>query len=181
MVHRAQEGDVNRASTPCGPSRPRHRRRGRLLQLGGAVVSAERSRTTVRTAQPGADGAPTCRPQRFQPRLPAQTIGLTEWKVAVASTIKSGKTSYPITNMGTVPHELLVFKTDLAPSAFPTDATGDITEEGAGVELVSDGDNIDPSGSQTRSIDLTPGKYVFVCNIAGHFKQGMFTTVTVTP
>lgn len=113
--------------------------------------------------------------------LGGQTIGLTEWKVAVANTVKSGKTSYTIANMGTVAHELLVFKTDLAPSAYPTDAAGDITEDGAGVTLVSDGENIDPAGTQTRTIDLTPGKYVFVCNIAGHFKQGMFTLVTVTP
>ena len=51
----------------------------------------------------------------------------------------------------------------------------------AGVTLVSDGDNIEPAGSQARSIDLAPGKYLFVCNIPGHFKQGMFTVVTVAP
>ena len=79
------------------------------------------------------------------------------------------------------PHELLVFKSDLDPSAYPTDAAGDIKEKGAGVNLVSDGDNIDPAGSQTRSIDLAPGMYLFVCNIPGHFKQGMFTVVTVAP
>ena len=46
------------------------------------------------------------------------------------------------------PHELLVFKSDLDPSAFPTDAAGDIKEKGAGVILVSDGDNIDPAASR---------------------------------
>jgi hypothetical protein len=109
------------------------------------------------------------------------TISLTEWKVTVGGTIKAGKTDLTITNVGVAPHELLVFKSDLDPSAYPTDAAGDIKEEGAGVKLVSDGDNIDPAGSQTRSIDLAPGKYLFVCNIAGHFKQGMFTVVTVAP
>ena len=81
--------------------------------------------------------------------------------------------------MGTAPHELLVFKSDLDPSAYPTDAAGDIKEEGAGVTLTSDGENIDPAGSQARTIVLVPGKYVFVCNIPGHFKQGMFAVVTV--
>jgi uncharacterized cupredoxin-like copper-binding protein len=28
---------------------------------------------------------------------------------------------------------------------------------------------------------LTPGKYLFVCSIPGHFKSGMFMVVTVTP
>jgi len=110
-----------------------------------------------------------------------QTIGLYEWKVVVANTMKSGKSTFTISNFGAMPHELLVFKSDLDPKAYPTDAAGDIKEEGAGVTLVSDGDNIDPMGSQVRAVDLAPGKYVFVCNIPGHFKQGMFTVVTVTP
>ena len=109
------------------------------------------------------------------------TVSLAEWKVTVAGAIKSGKTDLAITNVGAAPHELLVFKSDLKPSAYPTDAAGDIKEEDAGVKLVSDGDNIDPAGTQTRSIDLGPGKYLFVCNIPGHFKQGMFTIVTVAP
>jgi uncharacterized cupredoxin-like copper-binding protein len=109
------------------------------------------------------------------------TVSLTEWKVTVGGTIKSGKTDLTITNVGVAPHELLVFKSDLDPSAYPTDAAGDIKEEGAGVTLVSDGDNIDPAGTQARTVDLAPGKYLFVCNIPGHFKQGMFTVVTVAP
>jgi plastocyanin len=110
-----------------------------------------------------------------------QTISLYEWKVIAATTLKPGTAKFTITNFGTQPHELLVFKSDLAPSAYPTDAAGDIVEDGPGVSLVSDGENIDPSGTQTRSVDLTPGTYLFVCNIPGHFKQGMFSTVTVTP
>jgi uncharacterized cupredoxin-like copper-binding protein len=110
-----------------------------------------------------------------------QTIVLSEWKVDIASPVKAGKTTFTITNNGTAPHELLVFKSDLEPTAYPTDSAGDITEDGPGVSLVSDGENIDPAGSQERTVDLTPGKYLFVCNIAGHFKQGMFTVVTVAP
>src|SRR4029077_14455972 len=102
------------------------------------------------------------------------TVDLTEWKVTVAGTIKSGKTDLTISNTGVAPHELLIFKSDRAPSAYPTDAAGNIKEKGAGVTLVSDGDNIDPAGTQARSIDLAPGTYLFVCNIPGHFKQGMF-------
>ena len=115
------------------------------------------------------------------PSSTGATATLTEWKVTIGGTIKSGKTDLTISNAGVAAHELLVFKSDLAPSAYPTDAAGDINEEGAGVTLVSDGDNIDPAGSQTRSIDLAPGTYLFVCNIPGHFKAGMFTTVIVAP
>ena len=94
----------------------------------------------------------------------------------------AGKLNFSITNIGTIQHELLVFKSDLASSAYPLDSKGNIVEDGPGVTLVSDGDNIDPGKTQTRTVDLTqPGTYLFVCNIPGHFKAGMFSVVTVTP
>jgi len=111
----------------------------------------------------------------------APTIVLTEWKVAVASTMKAGAFDFAITNSGTIPHELLIFESKLDVAAYPTQSSGAIDEEGAGVALVSDGENIDPGGSQQRKITLKPGKYLFVCNIPGHFPQGMYTAVTLTP
>ncbi|HKB29095.1 MAG TPA: plastocyanin/azurin family copper-binding protein, partial [Candidatus Limnocylindrales bacterium] len=115
------------------------------------------------------------------PSQASPAIALSEWKVDVASTIKAGSATFTIVNNGTIAHELLVFKSDLAPAAYPKDASGDIVEDGPGVTLLSDGDNIDPAGTQSRTIDLAPGTYLFVCNIPGHFKAGMFTVVTVTP
>jgi uncharacterized cupredoxin-like copper-binding protein len=109
------------------------------------------------------------------------TVTLTEWSVVVAGTIKAGKTQITSTNTGAVPHEMLIFSSDLPASAYPLDAKGDIKEDGKGVTLVSDGENIDPGGSQVRQVDLTPGNYLFLCNIPGHFKAGMFTVVTVAP
>ena len=159
-----------------------------LVSAGCATTTGAPGFTFPLAAAPSPTGQPTSTPtpspsaSAVSPS-PASgaTVSLTEWKVTVDGTIKSGKTDLAITNTGVAPHELLVFKSDLDPSAYPTDAAGDIKEKGAGVTLVSDGDNIDPAGSQTRSIDLAPGKYLFVCNIPGHFKQGMFTVVTVAP
>jgi uncharacterized cupredoxin-like copper-binding protein len=109
-------------------------------------------------------------------------IHISEWSVGVPTTIAAGPANLSITNIGKIPHELLVFKSDLAPSAFPLDSHGNIIEDGPGITLVSDGDNIDPGGMQSRPVDLSkPGQYLFVCNIPGHFKAGMFTVVNVTP
>ena len=108
--------------------------------------------------------------------------GLTEWHVAVPTTIKAGTINLEVANFGTIQHELLVFRSDLAPSSFPVDANGDIVEDGPGINLVSDGDNLDAGTTQTRTVDLTQsGSYLFVCNIPGHFKAGMYSVVTVTP
>ena len=118
-------------------------------------------------------------PSAEQAYIPA---GLSEWHVAVPGTITAGTVNLEAANFGTIQHELLVFKSDLPPSGFPVDKNGNIVEDGPGITLVSDGDNIDPGKTQARTVDLTkPGTYLFVCNIPGHFKAGMFSVVTVTP
>jgi uncharacterized cupredoxin-like copper-binding protein len=114
---------------------------------------------------------------------PATTpaVTLSEFKVDTASSVKAGKYTYVIVNGGKLQHELLVFRTTLAPSAFPLDGQGEIQENGPGITKVSDGDNIDPANGQTRTIDLSqPGTYVFVCNLPGHFKAGMYSVAQVS-
>jgi uncharacterized cupredoxin-like copper-binding protein len=92
----------------------------------------------------------------------------------------AGKHEYTIINSGTVQHELLVFHTTIDPARLPLGPDGNIDENAPGVDKISDGDNIDPGKGQTRTIDLSiPGIYVFVCNLPGHYKSGMFTKVTV--
>jgi hypothetical protein len=126
-------------------------------------------------APSGGESSPSASPSG------GESASLSEWAVITAGAQRAGKTTFTISNNGSVPHELLVFKSSRDPAAYPTDAAGNIIEDGAGVDLVSDGDNIDPGGSQVRQIDLVPGKYLFVCNIPGHFKQGMYAVVFVTP
>ena len=109
-------------------------------------------------------------------------IYVSEWSVGVPTSMVAGKANFAITNIGSIQHELLVFKSDLSPSALPVDTKGNIIEDGPGITLVSRGDKIDPGKTQARTVDLTqPGTYLFVCNIPGHFKAGMFSVVTVTP
>ena len=154
-----------------------------LLVAGCGAAASHAMTFSPVSPGPAASTSPTA-VQSVAPSAAAVTGGtivLSEWKVDTASTIKAGKSTFSISNAGTIPHELLIFKSDRAPSAYPTNAAGDIVEDGAGVDLVSDGENIDPAGTQSRSVTLAPGTYLFVCNIPAHFKSGMFTVVTVTP
>lgn len=166
-----------------------------IVALAVVACASSSSSPSVRPSAIPTSAAPSALPTSAAPSaLPSstpatpsassaagQTIGLTEWKVAVASSMKAGPATFTISNNGTTQHELLIFKSELDAAAYPTNAAGDIVEEGAGITLVSDGANIDPAGSQSRTVDLKPGKYLFVCNLPAHFKQGMFTVVTVTP
>ena len=152
---------------------------------GSGSPASSPSGATLSIAAPSAASnaapsiAPVASPVAVLAKVIAPTISLYEWKVIVADTIKAGPSTFTISNFGTIPHELLIFKSDRAPTAYPADKTGHIIEDGPGIKLVSDGENIDPTGAQTRTIDLKPGTYLFVCNIPGHFKQGMFQVVTV--
>jgi len=107
-------------------------------------------------------------------------VNLSDFKVqAAATTVAAGTVTFQITNTGTVQHELLVFRSDLPPSAYPL-KDGNIDEEAPNITKVSDGDNIDPGATQTRTVDLTqPGTYLFVCNLPGHFMAGMYQVITV--
>ena len=111
----------------------------------------------------------------------ADTVALREYNVSVAPpALTLGKHDFTIVNDGRTEHELLVFHTNLDPAAFPIGPDGNIVEDAPGMNKTSDGDNIAPGGTQKRTVDLSqPGTYVFVCNLPGHFKAGMFQVVTV--
>lgn len=142
-----------------------------LLVTLTALVGCGSSSTT--------SGTPATSPSAAQTGPP--NVSLSEWKVDVPATFPAKSTTFQIANTGTVQHELLVFKSDLSASQYPTDASGAIQEDGPGITKVSDGDNLDPGKSQSRVVDLSkPGKYLFVCNLPSHYQQGMYTLVTVS-
>jgi len=166
--------------------------RFRILVLSFVVVAAAACSSTAPAASfPPGTVPPTAQPSVAPSIAPVAVVAkpvvavnpslsLYEWKVIAPSTLKAGTTTFVIGNFGTIQHELLIFKSNLDASAYPKDAKGDIIEDGPGINLLSDGENIDPAGTQTRTVHLTPGTYLFVCNIPGHFKNGMVTAVTVT-
>ena len=106
---------------------------------------------------------------------------LSEWRVGLSrTTFDRGRYTFHIANVGSVQHELIAFKLPSAGSVVPLDAKNDVNEEASSLDKATDGDNIDPGKQQTRTIDLTsPGTYVFMCNLPGHYHLGMHIVVTV--
>ena len=47
-----------------------------------------------------------------------------------------------------------------------------------GVEIVDEVEEIAPGTGAGLSVELQPGTYAVICNVAGHYEQGMFTTFT---
>lgn len=95
------------------------------------------------------------------------------------TSIATGSVKFTATNAGAMGHELVILKTDLAADALPVEA-GKASEGGQGVEMI--GKIVEFAGGETESatFDLVPGKYVLICNIAGHYQAGMRTGITAT-
>src|SRR3954466_3249247 len=66
------------------------------------------------------------------------TVNVTEREYSInlsSTTIKAGKVHFEVKNQGGMPHELVLFKTDLAPDALPV-KEGKVDEEGQGLQHI---------------------------------------------
>ncbi len=89
-------------------------------------------------------------------------------------TAKAGKVKVTLSNQGQAPHEFVVLKTDEAPDALKV-KDGRVSEDGSVGEIAE----TEAGKSASKTFDLEPGKYVFVCNIPGHYGDGMRGQLTV--
>lgn len=112
----------------------------------------------------------------------AGTVAVTEsdFKIQLGTTsAPAGKVTFAVHNDGPSKHEFVVFKTDLAPDALPKDDNGDVAESDtfAPVDEIED---IAKGADPKLEVDLVAGKYVVICNLPGHYRQGMSASFTVT-
>ena len=96
------------------------------------------------------------------------------------STASAGELTFDVTNDAEQTHEFVIFKTDLAADALPTDDEGLVDESGEGVELVDEIEDIEAGSTQSLTVTLDAANYVFICNLPGHYAQGMHTAFTVS-
>ena len=106
----------------------------------------------------------------------------TNYRISMPNTLRVGRHTFAYTNKGSVPHELLLYQTDLPGNALPMSADGNVDEESLSLHSVADsGNETAPNGSQSvpTKEPLAPGHYVAVCNLPGHYRLGMWLDVTV--
>lgn len=112
-------------------------------------------------------------------------VELKEWAFDASSkTAPAGLITFEAKNKGKEVHELVLFKTDLAPADLPVDEEGAVDEKGAGLELIDEVENVKAGETKQFAVDLKPGKYVMACNVVEngqrHFMNAMYGTFTVT-
>lgn len=141
-----------------------------------AATTATAAPTTAPTT--AATVAPTLAPTA--PPAAAGPIAVTLVDVAIkldrASTA-SGSVTFVIKNAGTVIHQLVVLKTDIAQNQIPANPSqpGTMSEPG----FVTQTPVINVGGSYTLTLTLASGNYVLMCNQPAHYLIGMHTGFVV--
>jgi len=108
-------------------------------------------------------------------------VSLADFTISPDGTSASaGELTFDVTNDAEQIHEFVIFKTDLATDALPTDDEGLVDESGEGVELVDEIEDIAAGSTQSLTVTLDAANYVFICNLPGHYAQGMHTAFTVS-
>ena len=105
-------------------------------------------------------------------------VRLKEWEITPSeTTVNSGQVYFLAQNASpSEPHEFVVVKTDAAADALPV-VDGRVPEDQ--IDIVDEIEPFAAGSSASLTLDLEPGHYVFICNIAGHYELGMRAAFTV--
>lgn len=105
-------------------------------------------------------------------------VKLSSYKIDMASTsAPAGDVTFHLEDTSNdTEHEFVVFKTDLDASQLPLDSEGNVDE----AQLTSMGEEeLQPLEKKDLTLNLQPGHYAIICNMDGHYGQGMYTNFTV--
>ena len=93
--------------------------------------------------------------------------------------VPAGKVTFVVINSDKVKHEAVLLKTDQAPDALIMASDENKADEEASAENVGEVE-VEAGTTGTVTMDLTPGKYVLICNMVDHYKAGMYSAFEVT-
>jgi len=103
-------------------------------------------------------------------------VMLTDFAVTpMVTTVRAGAVTFRIMNRGVTTHEFVVLRSDIAPGSLAV-TKGTATEAGH----VGEAEGIAPRSVRTLTLTLSPGRYVLICNLSGHYELGMHAGLTVT-
>ncbi len=95
------------------------------------------------------------------------------------TSVGPGKLMIEATNDGTLTHEFEVFIVPEGVDANALPLDGDRADDQR-LEALDEVEDIAPGTSATLSLDFAPGTYAVICNLPGHYANGMHATFTVS-
>jgi uncharacterized cupredoxin-like copper-binding protein len=113
-------------------------------------------------------------------RRTAVTVTLQDFSVSLdPSRARSGVVALDVVNVGPSLHEFLLLRTDQPADLLPTDARGNVDEESPDLEPIEKVSALEADETTAVEADLSPGDYVVICNLPGHYGQGMHAALIV--
>lgn len=91
----------------------------------------------------------------------------------------AGEITFTAHNIGAVAHQLLVLRTATDPARLPVD-DGVVDVEADGIAKVGEIPIVAGEERETLTTTLETGRYALICNIAGHYQNGMRAGFRVT-
>ena len=108
------------------------------------------------------------------------TGSVSEWKVELsAARASAGDVRFAIANFGTMRHEFLVVRTTYGPGEIPIGSGNRFDEEGSGVSVVDEISEWPVNEAHVLTVNLPAGTYELLCNLPGHYANGMHRTLVV--
>ena len=107
----------------------------------------------------------------------AVTVVMDEWSVepAVASA-PAGEVTFNAVNRGGLAHDLWVIRTDLDAGALDVESGFAVVADG---EVAARSGDVTAGAAERLTATLEAGRYVLICNIAGHYELGMRVSFAV--
>jgi uncharacterized cupredoxin-like copper-binding protein len=103
------------------------------------------------------------------------SVALSEWKLEPGQvTVRGGRVSFVVRNDGTMAHEFLVLRSERHHHVLKVKG-GKAVETGrlGRIPQIAVGE------SKRLSLKITPGKYVLLCNMLGHYQAGQYASLRV--
>jgi uncharacterized cupredoxin-like copper-binding protein len=108
------------------------------------------------------------------------TVSLTDFKIAPAGlSADPGDVRISVHNASPVTHEFVVVRSDLPADGLPLGSDGLSVDEER-VDVVDELEEIATEDTEDLTLDLEPGRYVFFCNLEGHYLGGMHAALEVS-
>jgi uncharacterized cupredoxin-like copper-binding protein len=124
-------------------------------------------------------GAACAGPAQEAPAGSQVIAEMTDYKITVnVPSVKAGTIKIGVRNLASMEHSFEVLKTDIPQDKIPVDLASAKASEVGKVGAIP---SIPAGKSAALTLDLTPGSYVLICNIAGHYQLGMHTAFKVDP
>ena len=123
----------------------------------------------------------SCNAHPRAPAGPAVAVTLRDFSIRTSTaTVQAGHVRFDVHNSGPATHEFIVVRTNLPADRLPIASDGLTVNEDA-LQGVGEISHVDIWNTRSLDLDLAPGRYVFFCNLEGHYLGGMHGVIEVTP